>query len=130
MADMRIPCLLQRSPCDPPEACQSFFEVIHDFFSDGKVVQVGEHWVIMFCQGRTTPRVTDFDAVKDELFRDIREKKMRIAMAERFQKLRKQSQIDNFLAGTSQTGAAAVQAARTQSSPGNGERKVPFRGNQ
>lgn len=95
-----------------------------------KVVQVGEHWVIMFCQGRTTPRVTDFDAVKDELFRDIKEKKMRIAMSERFEKLRTESQIDNFLTGSSQTGAAAVQAARAQSSGDNNQSKLPFRGNK
>lgn len=95
-----------------------------------KVVQVGEHWVIMYCQGRTTPRVTDFDAVKDELYRDIKEKKMRIAMAEQFEKLRTESQIDNFLSGTSQAGAAAVQAARTRSSAGNNNSRLPFRGNK
>ena len=69
-----------------------------------KVIQVGEHWVIMYCLGQTTPRVNDFDAVKNELERNILEKKMRVAMSVAFEKLQKQSQIDNFLTGTSQPG--------------------------
>ena len=77
-----------------------------------KVVQVGEHWVIMYCQGRTEPVVTDFDAVKDELHKNILEKKMRLAMSDKFYQLKEHAQIDNFLAGTSQTGKAAVQSAR------------------
>lgn len=91
-----------------------------------KVVQVGEHWIIMYCQGRTTPRVTQFDAVKSELHRDIKEKKLRIAMAERFQKLRTESQIDNFLAGTSQAGSAAVKAVRQADAARS--KNIPFRG--
>lgn len=77
-----------------------------------KVVQVGEFWVIMYCQGQTEPVVTEFDAVKDEIHRTILEKKMRLAMYEKFQQIREEAQIDNFLAGTSQTGAADVRSAR------------------
>lgn len=72
-----------------------------------KVIQVGEHWVIMYCLGQTTPRVNDFDAVKDELEHNILEKKMRVAMSVEFGKLQKHSQIDNFLTGTSQPGQSA-----------------------
>jgi parvulin-like peptidyl-prolyl isomerase len=77
-----------------------------------KVVQVGENWIIMYCLGRTQPRVTEFEAVRDELDANIREKKLRLAMGKRFQSMREDAQIDNFLAGTSQTGKAAVRAAR------------------
>ncbi len=69
-----------------------------------KVIQVGEHWVIMYCLGQTTPRVNDFDVVKDELQRNIHEKKMRVAMSTEFERLQTESQIDNFLTGTSQPG--------------------------
>lgn len=91
-----------------------------------KVIQVGEHWVILFCVGRTDPVVQDFDAVKDELYKNILEKKMRLAMVEEIQGLRENAQIDNFLTGTSQPGRAAVQSARQMESgtPGG----VPFRG--
>jgi hypothetical protein len=81
-----------------------------------KVIQVGEHWVIMYCTGQTEPVVTDFDAVKDELHRNILEKKMRLAMYEKFQQVREAAQVDNFLAGTSQTGSDAIRSAR-QSTP-------------
>jgi parvulin-like peptidyl-prolyl isomerase len=78
------------------------------------IVNVGEHFIILFCQGRTTPVVTDFDAVKDELYKHIHEKKLRIAMAEGFEQILKAAQIDNFLAGTSQPGSRAVDAVREQ----------------
>ncbi len=87
-----------------------------------KVVQVGEHWVIMYCQGRTEPVVTDFDAVKDELHRNILEKKMRLAMSDKFFQLKEEAQIDNFLAGTSQTGKAAVQSVRQAQDQSNNPR--------
>lgn len=77
-----------------------------------KVVQVGEYWITMFCMGRTAPVVSDFDAVKEELRKNILEKKLNLAMTEAFMALRKEAQIDNFLAGTSQAGAEAVRSAR------------------
>ena len=76
------------------------------------LIPVGQTWVVLWCKGRTTPVVQDFDAVKDELYKDILEKKMRIAMAEEFERLQTNSQIDNFMIGESQPGARAVQAAR------------------
>ena len=80
-----------------------------------KVVQVGEHWIILFCLGRTEPVVTDFDVVKEELGKMILEKKMRLAMGTRFKGLRLDAQIDNFLAGTSQPGRDAINVARENS---------------
>ncbi|MDC3225100.1 peptidylprolyl isomerase, partial [Mariniblastus sp.] len=79
-----------------------------------KVVQMGEYWVTMLCLGRTEPVVSDFDAVKEELQKNILEKKLNIEMAGAFQTLRKDSQIDNFLKGTSQPGASAIRSARDQ----------------
>ncbi|MEM7785275.1 MAG: peptidylprolyl isomerase, partial [Planctomycetota bacterium] len=87
-----------------------------------KVVQVGKHWLILYCLGRTDPVVTDSDAVKEEIYKDILEKKLRLAMANEFQKLREEAQIDNFLAATSQPGKAAIRQAR-QSQQG---RPAPF----
>ena len=78
------------------------------------LIPLGKNWVLLWCKGRTTPVVEEFDAVKDELYRDILEKKLRIAMAEEFERLTTTSQIDNFLEGSSQPGEAAVRAARNQ----------------
>jgi len=80
------------------------------------LVEVGDTWIILFCQGRTTPKVKDFDAVKNELYNDILEKKLRLAMRDRFDTLVRSAQIDNFLEGTSQPGAAAMEAARNNRS--------------
>jgi parvulin-like peptidyl-prolyl isomerase len=68
------------------------------------IIAMGDKYIILRCQGRTQPIVKDFNAVKDELFRDIQEKKLRLAMAKEFDRLKESSQIDNFLAGTSQAG--------------------------
>ena len=78
-----------------------------------KVIQLGEHWAILFSKGRTNPQVADFDAVQDELYKNIHEKKMRLAMQEEIQRIHEDAQIDNYLTGTSQTGKAMVRSART-----------------
>ena len=78
-----------------------------------KVIQLGEHWAILFSKGRTNPQVADFDAVQDELHKNIHEKKMRLAMQEEIQRIHEDAQIDNYLTGTSQTGKAMVRNART-----------------
>ena len=79
------------------------------------IVAVGDKYVIMRCLGRTEPIVKEFNVVKDELAKDIREKKLRLAMAKEFDHLKDSAQIDNFLAGTSQT--AKRTTARTASQP-------------
>ncbi len=89
-----------------------------------EVVQVGEKYVVIMCQGQTTPRITEIDAVREQLHRDIYEKKIRIAMAERLDALKANAQIDNFLAGTSQAG----RAIRTAQQNGQGQApRVPFK---
>jgi parvulin-like peptidyl-prolyl isomerase len=68
------------------------------------IIAIGDQFVILRCLGRTQPVVTDINLVKNELYKDLHEKKLRIAMATEFDRLRESAQIDNFLAGTSQTG--------------------------
>jgi len=68
------------------------------------ILNVGDKFVVLRCLGRTKPVVQDFNAVKAELYKDIHEKKLRIAMADEFDRLKETAQIDNFLAGTSQSG--------------------------
>ncbi len=72
------------------------------------LVNVGEYWIVLYCLGKTTPVVQNFDAVKEELHKDLLEKKLRIAMDQLFTNLREAAQIDNFLAGTSQPGRQAA----------------------
>ncbi len=70
------------------------------------VIQIADRFMVLFCEGHTTPVEVTFDEVRDELFRDIHEKKQRIEMARFFTHLQESAAIDNFLAGTSQSPAA------------------------
>ncbi len=79
-----------------------------------KVVQVDQYYIILMCTGHTEPKVFDIDAVRDTLRTDILEKKMRIAMNERFLKIRDDAQIDNYLTGVSQASRAQRIAAQKQ----------------
>jgi len=65
------------------------------------VVQQGNHYVILLCEGRTQPTDVNQATVNEILYRDIFEKKQRIAMSERLEKIQAAARIDNFLAGTS-----------------------------
>jgi hypothetical protein len=77
-----------------------------------EIVVVADKYVILRGLGRTKPVVKDFNAVKDELYNDIQEKKLRLAMAQKFDDLKERAQIDNFLAGTSQSGKTAASRTR------------------
>jgi parvulin-like peptidyl-prolyl isomerase len=66
------------------------------------IIQLGERFVILKCEGRTDPVEVKFEDVRDVLYQDIYEKKLRLAMAKKFDEIRSQARIDNFLAGTSQ----------------------------
>jgi parvulin-like peptidyl-prolyl isomerase len=75
------------------------------------IVAVDGQYIIMRCQGRTRPVQTDFNAVKAELVKDIQEKKVRSQMTKEFDRLREVAEVDNFLAGTSQSGARTASAS-------------------
>ncbi len=69
-----------------------------------RIIQVagGGRYVILLCEGTTEPVHVDFATVRSELYADIHEKKLRVAMADYFQKLQESATIDNYLAGTVQ----------------------------
>ena len=65
------------------------------------IVQVGDKFIILRCEGRTKRINIDLPEVRETLFRDIYEKKLRLAMSNKFAQIRKHSRVDNYLAGTS-----------------------------
>lgn len=77
------------------------------------VLAWGDQYAILYKQGETKPIVQEFEAVRDELTREIREKKLRVAMGERLDVMLKEAQIDNFLEGTVQNGKVAQSAKQT-----------------
>ena len=83
------------------------------------IVAVADKYIIMFYKGRTDPVVEELSVVQDELAKDLKEKKMRVAMAQRFDDIRDGAQIDNFLSGASQSGRTGRPQAstRTKASP-------------
>lgn len=66
------------------------------------IIQVRDKYLILRCEGRTERVDVDANRVRDILVKDIYEKKLRLAMSEKFEEIRKSSRVDNFLAGTSQ----------------------------
>ena len=66
------------------------------------IIQVNDKFLILRCEGRTEPVNVTESVVREDLARDIYEKKLRIAMSEKFESIRENSRIDNYLAGTSQ----------------------------
>ncbi len=69
------------------------------------IVQVSDKFIVLRAEGRTKPMDIQLAVVQEDLRRDIYEKKMRIAMSEKFEAIREHSRIDNYLAGTSHTPA-------------------------
>jgi parvulin-like peptidyl-prolyl isomerase len=66
------------------------------------IIQLADKFVILKCEGRTKPVEVNPKEVHDILYQDIFEKKLRMAMSEKFDDLKAKARIDNFLAGTSQ----------------------------
>lgn len=66
------------------------------------IIQVGDKFIILRSEGRTEQIDVDMAQVRDILYTDIYEKKLRLAMSEKFESIREHSRVDNYLAGTSQ----------------------------
>ena len=65
------------------------------------VIQVADKFIILRCEGYTKPANVDFASVRKDIYEDLHEKKLRLAMAERFENLQEAATVDNYLAGTS-----------------------------
>jgi parvulin-like peptidyl-prolyl isomerase len=92
------------------------------------IIVSGDRYILLRCLGRTKPIVQDFESVKDELQKDIHEKKLRIAMSEEFDRLKLAAQIDNFLSGESQSGAKVEKSAARVRVPAGAPAAAPARG--
>ncbi|REK10922.1 MAG: peptidylprolyl isomerase [Planctomycetota bacterium] len=63
------------------------------------IVQVGGTYVILLYEGRTKPVDATFEEVKHYIHADILEKKLRMAMSQKFDELKDRSHVENFLTG-------------------------------
>jgi parvulin-like peptidyl-prolyl isomerase len=67
------------------------------------IIQLGDKFVVLKCEGRTETVDVSLKDVRDNLYQDIYEKKLRIAMSDKFTEIHDKAKIDNYLAGTSQS---------------------------
>ena len=66
------------------------------------VVEIGTgRWVIMKCEGRTEPVVTDIEEVRNSLVDQLTEAKTQQAIGKVFEKIKEQTRVDNYLTQTS-----------------------------
>lgn len=65
------------------------------------IIQMGDKYIILRCEGRTERIDINQEEVREILAKDIYEKKLRMAMSEKFESIRQASRVDNYLAGTS-----------------------------
>jgi parvulin-like peptidyl-prolyl isomerase len=85
------------------------------------IVQIGEQYIILYCEGYTQPQKVQMSEVHDLLVEDIHEKKIRLAMADEFNRMKDGAQIDNYLTGSSHSpkSAGRALAAASKSSSGS-----------
>ncbi|MDP1563883.1 MAG: peptidylprolyl isomerase [Pirellulaceae bacterium] len=76
------------------------------------IISEGGSWVILYGLGQTEPVVTDIDVVKEELYRDLFDRKTIAAMTTRLHEILGGSQIDNFLTQTAQLSRQDMDAFR------------------
>lgn len=82
------------------------------------IIQVGDKFVILRCEGYTNPINVAFEQVRDEIYRDLYEKKLRLAIAEYYECLQDAAVIDNFLAGESRSPVRHAQGGKTPADGG------------
>jgi parvulin-like peptidyl-prolyl isomerase len=78
------------------------------------VIALQDQYVLLYKQGETRSIVQDFEAVREELEKEIREKKMRLAMTQRLDAMIKSAQIENFIESMVQLKEPVVPVAATQ----------------
>jgi parvulin-like peptidyl-prolyl isomerase len=69
------------------------------------IVAIGDKYLIMHCLGLTDPVVAELAAVHEELYKNLHENKLRIAMNREFDRLKTRAEVVNFLQPGSSTAA-------------------------
>lgn len=78
------------------------------------VIALNDQYVILYKQGESQPIVQDFEAVRHELEKEIREKKMRLAMTQKLDGMLNSAQIENFIEPLVQLSNPVVPVAASQ----------------
>jgi parvulin-like peptidyl-prolyl isomerase len=89
------------------------------------VIQVGEKFVILRCEGLEKKANVPFERVRNDIRDDLFEKKLRLAMSECFENLQEAAAIDNYLNGTSHSPHQERAANESQAPRHPSLRQVP-----
>ncbi|MCO8120957.1 peptidylprolyl isomerase [Stieleria sp. TO1_6] len=76
------------------------------------IIATGDKYILLKCQGRTEPVVSDINVVKNELVRDLTDKKFSAEMAAEFDRLKDSAEIDNFLVAVKEIASAGQTAKK------------------
>ncbi|MBS0203551.1 MAG: peptidylprolyl isomerase [Planctomycetes bacterium] len=83
------------------------------------VIELGPgRYVVLKCEGRTVPVVTDIEEVKDTLYDELKEAKIQQAVGKTFEKIKEETRVDNYFARTSSGPERATPVSATGSGPG------------
>ncbi len=85
------------------------------------IIQVLDKYVILYLEGYTEPVKVKIEEVRNDIYEDIHEKKLRMAMAREFERIKDEAGIDNFLAGTSHAPQRKAQTAAGRGSSKSAE---------
>ena len=76
------------------------------------VIEVGpSRYVVLKCEGRTEPVVTEIDEVRNTLYDELKESKIQAEVAKTFEQIKKKTIVDNYLTQTSNRPERATAAA-------------------
>lgn len=75
------------------------------------IVQTGNQFVIMKCEGRTEPVVKDLEDVKSHLKEELREEKIQQSVAAVFEKIKDEATVQNYITQKVQEGKKKSAAA-------------------
>ncbi len=70
------------------------------------IIASGDKYILLKCQGRTNPIVSDIEAVRGELVRDLTEKKFSAEMTKEFDRLKDTAEVDNFFEAAKELASA------------------------
>lgn len=89
------------------------------------IVAMGDRFIIMRCLGRTKPVGITLQEARSELTHNLQEQKLRVVMTAEMDRLKESAQIDNFLAGISQSGRGMHSVGPGKSTPAATTSRAP-----
>lgn len=78
------------------------------------IIEIAQsRYVILKCEGRTTPVVTDIEEVRDSLYDELKEAKTQQAVGKTFEKIKENTRVDNYYTRTTSGPEAIIPVGGT-----------------